>query len=88
MYDINGVVLYENAKIENEERTLPQILNGKIVYYNYESTNSKINLVSNENTDLNSIKANSAPLVYNLFNDAKHYIIYSVNSKLTCNLLK
>lgn len=88
VYDINGVVLYENAKIENEERTLPQILNGKIVYYNYESANSKINLVSNENTDLNSIKANSAPLVYNLFNDSKHYIIYSVNSKLTCNLLK
>jgi hypothetical protein len=88
VYDINGTLIYENEKMASVSRSFAEVLNGKTVYYNFETDKGAVVMASNENTELNTIRSNSPVQIFDLFNDHKKYMLYSLNGKLTCNLLK
>jgi hypothetical protein len=88
VYDINGTLIYENEKMASVSRSFAELLNGKTVYYNFETDKGAVVMASNENTELNTIRSNSPAQIFDLFNDHKKYMLYSLNGKLTCNLLK
>lgn len=88
VYDINGTLIYENEKLVSATKSFAEVLDGKMLYYNFDTNKGTVVMASNENTELKMIRSNSQANIFNLFNDNKKYMLYSLNSKLTCNLLK
>jgi hypothetical protein len=67
----------------------PIVLNQwQVITFNFETDKGAVVMASNENTELNTIRSNSPAQIFDLFNDHKKYMLYSLNGKLTCNLLK
>lgn len=87
-FDINGVQLYNNPKINIQATTDVESFNSKTWYYTFDPSNRNIIISDNSGGAVQTLKSNSYAAVYDLYKNNKRYMLYYGDGKLTCNLLK
>ncbi len=86
--DINGYVVSGALKLESDHPVLAKPFGTDYLFYTYSTGKSKILLEKLQSAGLSEINASGPPLVTPLFRDGKDYMIYMLDNKLHCVLLK
>lgn len=88
VFDVNGSLLYQNAKMAVNSMAHTANMNGKQFYYTVDHNEQKLFITNSLDLGVTQLSSVSEAAVFNLFNDDKKYLLYSNGSKLICNLLK
>ena len=87
-YDINGLLLYNNPKLNGSSIAFVRSVGAKKLYYGYDESRRAILMSSNANLQVQELGSGTIPGVFDLYKDGKLYLVYANNGKLLCNLLK
>jgi hypothetical protein len=87
-YDINGILLYNNAKLNSTGPALVRSFDSKKLYYGFDSLKHTIVMSSNASLQVQELSATAWPGVFDLFKDDKRYIVYVHDGKLMCSQVK
>jgi len=88
VYDVNGVLLFQNKEMNGELAVFFDPLKGGSIISSYHAQKSQAVIAETYGSSVQKMPASSLPVIIDLFGDGKKYLVYTQEQKLICRLLK